>query len=102
MGNFNINIAPIKLEYVPAVLAFILVCGVLGIMGMLMHHEIPPANKDAFNIVFGALGGSFGTVVAFYFGSSKSTQTKDATIAAIAATTTGNGIGGEGKDKTTT
>lgn len=99
MADFNVNLPPLKLEFVPAILAFILVTGLFGILFVLMFHELPDKNRDTFNIVFGAVSGSVGTAVAFYFGSSKSTQTKDATIAAVTKTLTENAAGsGDGKD----
>lgn len=75
MPDFNINFPVVKWEaFIPAILALILVGGLFAILGMLMIHEIPDKNRDAFNIVFGAVSGSVGTCVAFYFGSSKSTS----------------------------
>lgn len=86
MTDFNINLPSVKLEFVPAILAFIITTGIFAIIFILVFHEIPDKNRDAFNIVFGAISGSFGTTVAFYFGSSKSTAQKDATIAAVTKT----------------
>ena len=47
---------------------------------LLMFFEVPDANKSAVNILIGAIGGSFTTVIAYYFGSSKSSQNKDEII----------------------
>lgn len=75
---------PPKLEYVPALLSAIVVLGVLSILGTLLFHPVPTENKDLINIAFGGLLGSLTTVVAFYFGSSKSSQAKDDALQEIA------------------
>lgn len=102
MADLNINFPEVKWEaFIPAILALILVGGLFAILFLLLFHEIPDKNRDAFNIVFGAISGSVGTCVAFYFGSSKSTATKDATIAGLAKTAVqATGGTGDGSDKT--
>lgn len=75
---------PTKLDYVPAILSAIVVCGALCILAVLLFHPVPTENKDLINIAFGGLLGSLTTVVAFYFGSSKSSQAKDDALQEIA------------------
>lgn len=65
----------------PAMLVGGAVClGFLGLLAILAFHPIPQANHDAMMLMLGALGGSFTTLVAFYFGSSSSSKLKDDTI----------------------
>jgi hypothetical protein len=49
-------------------------------MYLMLYWGVPDANKDLFNIMAGALVTSFTTVVGFYYGSSKSSAEKTATI----------------------
>lgn len=89
------TITPYKLEYVPSILAGMFVFGVFYVIWQLMHFEVPRGNKDALNIIFGAITGSLTTIVAFYFGSSKSAQSKDSALQEMAknAANTGTGNG---------
>lgn len=75
---------PTKLEYVPAALATLMCIGFFAVLFVMMFKAIPPANLSTVNIVIGAVGGSVTTIVAFYFGSSKSSQSKDETLQSIA------------------
>jgi len=53
---------------------------VIGFFVTLAFLIIKGTNPDAVNLVIGALLGAFGTVVGYFYGSSKSSQSKDETI----------------------
>ena len=48
---------------------------------MMLTHAIPEANKSAFDILLGMLGGNMLTVMTYYFGSSRGRRAKDEVIA---------------------
>ena len=58
------------------VLAWTIVIGFFGLMGILIFRVIPTANSTILNLVVGALLGSFTTVIGYFFGSSKSSTDK--------------------------
>lgn len=58
------------------VLAWTIVIGFFGLMGILIFKVIPTANSSMLNLVVGALLGSFTTVIGYFFGSSKSSSDK--------------------------
>ena len=82
-------------------LAFILVAAFIIIILIWMVH--PPdtnaASTSVLNTLVGTLGGFAGMVVTFYFGSSRTSATKDQTIAALTANpappSNGNGHSGD-------
>lgn len=67
---------------VPGILAIALAIGFFSIMVLMAFHPLPVANQGVLNTLIGAFGGSFLTIVHFYFGSSSGSQNKDATIQA--------------------
>ena len=74
-------------------LAFILVISFIIVIVIWMFHP-PSADSTTTPVLYtlvGTLGGLAGTVVTFYFGSSKGSKDKDDTMASIATHTTGNG-----------
>lgn len=78
-------------------LAFVLV--VAFIIVIILWMFLPPHTNDAatavLNTLVGTLGSMAGMVVTFYFGSSRTSATKDQTIAALTASAppSGNGNG---------
>jgi ABC-type Na+ efflux pump permease subunit len=58
------------------VLAGLIVFGFFALLYMLIFNQIFTENKDILNIVIGALISAFTGVVAFFFGSSQSSQDK--------------------------
>ncbi len=62
------------------VLGGLIVVGFFILLYLLLSSDIPPDNKDLLNLVVGALIGSFATVVGYFYGSSKGSAEKDATI----------------------
>lgn len=69
----------IKQVYMYALGALIVV-GFFVLLYLLLAFTIPIGNIGMLNIVVGSLIGSFATVVGYFFGSSKSSGDKDATI----------------------
>lgn len=47
-----------------------------GVIVLLISHELPTNNKDVVNIALGALLGMAGSVVNYFYGSSKSSAEK--------------------------
>lgn len=71
-------------SYVPAFLACAITLGFFGILTSMMVGDFKPQNNDALLLMLGTLGGAFTAIVAFYFGSSASSKSKDATIGKLA------------------
>jgi hypothetical protein len=59
------------------VLGSVIVIGIIIIIGLLINNEIPEDNKDALNLVIGAIIGAFLTVVGYFFGSSLGSAKKN-------------------------
>ena len=57
-------------------LASLIVIGFFVLLYILTTTEVPPENKDALNLVIGALIGSFTSIISYYFGSSKGSADK--------------------------
>jgi uncharacterized YccA/Bax inhibitor family protein len=76
-------------------LAFVVVAAFIVVIFVWMLH--PPSTDSAatavLNTLVGTLGGFAGMVVTFYFGSSRTSATKDQTIAALTANPSPGGNG---------
>lgn len=72
-------------DWIPGALALVLTSGFFGVLGWLMTHGMPPgaSGSEAMLVMLGALGGAFGAVVNFYYGSSAGSMKKDETIKAM-------------------
>jgi hypothetical protein len=57
-------------DHIPGVLAIGVTLGFFALLGWMMASAPPEGSKDALNIMLGALGGAWASVVAYYFGSS--------------------------------
>lgn len=68
-------------DWVPSALALALAASFFVLLFLMLTRTIPDANKDAFNILLGMLGGSLATVMTYYFGSSSGSAKKDETLA---------------------
>jgi hypothetical protein len=73
-------------DSMPALLASIVTLGFFGILGWLMIKGFPAENKDILIYLMGALSTAWTGIIAYYFGSSKSSATKDKTISAALST----------------
>lgn len=67
-------------DMTPKILAFGVTVGFFGLLGYMLKWDIPHANKDILNIMLGALGGAWVSIISYYFGSSSSSRAKDETI----------------------
>ncbi len=67
-------------DYVPGILAGIITVGFFGVLGFMLKNELPAAGRDALLVMLGALGGAWGSVVAYYFGSSSGSASKNTLI----------------------
>ena len=66
-------------SWVPPILAFAITGGFFGILAALMSGQVQ--KSDELMVMLGSLGTSWTGVIAFYFGSSASSQKKDELIA---------------------
>lgn len=62
-------------SFIPPVLSILVTLGFFGILGGLMSGKI--ATSDALMLMLGSLGTAWTGIIAFYFGSSASSQAKD-------------------------
>lgn len=58
------------------ILAAVIVVSAIGFLMVLATRETPVANKDAILLALGALLTAFGTVINYFFGSSKGSADK--------------------------
>lgn len=63
------------------VLAWVMVSGFFGLTGILLFHSIPLAQNNVVFMLFGALAAGFGSVMNYYFGSSKGSFEKTQLLA---------------------
>lgn len=65
-------------------LAIIIVAANVAIAVMIFNHEVPEKNQQSASIIWGGINMLTGAVFNHYFGSTASSQAKDATIATLA------------------
>jgi hypothetical protein len=70
-------------DKIRAVIAGLIILGFLSVLAAFFFMPLK-GDPGLFNVLIGILGGSFTSVVSFYFASSSGSKTKDATIGAIA------------------
>lgn len=68
----------------PHILAVVLVAGFFGLLLLMAFHALPDGNTTLLNIMFGTLSASFGSVMNFFFGSSRASDAKTDIIATMA------------------
>jgi len=64
-------------DFTPRILAYGVTVGFFGLLIFMMKWNVPDANKDMLNIMLGALGGAWISIISYYFGSSSSSSKKD-------------------------
>lgn len=69
-------------DLTPKILAFVITGGFFGMLLAMLYNAIPDANRDILNIMLGALGTTWASVMAYYFGSTKGSAEKTRLIAA--------------------
>lgn len=65
----------------PMILAYGVTVGFFGVLLMIMFHAVPDDSRDVMNIMLGALGSAWTAIMAYYFGSSASSNRKTELIA---------------------
>lgn len=70
--NREINVK----DWTPRILAYGITVGFFGLLTFMMKWNVPASNKDMLNIMLGALGGAWVSIVAYYFGSSAGSDRK--------------------------
>ena len=61
----------------PAVLAGLITLGFFSVLAFMLRFDVPASGRDALLVMLGALGGGWGSVVAYYFGSSAGSAQKN-------------------------
>lgn len=69
-------------DLTPKILAYAITAGFFGMLLAMMFNAIPDANRDILNIMLGALGSTWASVTAYFFGSTKGSAEKTRLIAA--------------------
>ncbi|NML32453.1 hypothetical protein [Paraburkholderia antibiotica] len=68
-------------DWVPKVLAMAVTTGFFGILLLMAFQSLPPANKDLVNVVVGALGTAWISIISYYFGTSVGSMRKTELLA---------------------
>jgi hypothetical protein len=63
-------------DWTPKVLGFLITMGFFGILIFMLKWDIPDKSRDVLNIMLGALGTAWISVVTYYFGSSAGSDKK--------------------------
>lgn len=67
-------------DWTPMILSFAITGGFFGILFYILLKGLPMTGTDALLLMLGALGTSWGSIVAYYFGSSAGSKAKDAAL----------------------
>jgi hypothetical protein len=68
-------------DWTPRILAYAITAGFFGMLGWMMSSEVPQSSKDILNVMLGALGTAWISVISFYFGSSAASDRKTELLA---------------------
>ena len=63
------------------IIAIVIVLATFSVIYLFVFYTVPESNKDALNIVLGALMGGFSLVLGYFFGSSKGSADKQEIMA---------------------
>lgn len=67
-------------DLTPSILAYSITFGFFGVLLLMMFYEIPISAKDVLYVMLGSLGTAWTGVIAYYFGSSNSSSSKQSLI----------------------
>lgn len=65
----------------PTILAYAVTTGFFGILAFMLRFDIPGTSRDVLNIMLGALGTAWISIIGYYYGSSHSSTQKNSIIA---------------------
>lgn len=68
-------------DVTPKVLAVLITTGFFGVLAYMLAYGVPAKGGEALLVLLGALGGAWGAVVNYYFGSSKGSDAKTEAMA---------------------
>lgn len=68
-------------DHTPALLSFLITVGFFGTLAYMLVYGKPATGGDALLVMLGALGGAWGAVVSYYFGSSAGSKLKTEALA---------------------
>jgi hypothetical protein len=66
----------------PKILAYSVTVGFFSILGYVIKNGLPTGNESVITYMIGSLGGVWGAIMAYYFGSTKGSSEKTAVMAA--------------------
>lgn len=69
------------MDWTPRILAYLVTAGFFTMLAFMVFAEIPERSKDPIYILLGTLGGTFSSIIAYYFGSTAGGQKKSELLA---------------------
>ena len=64
----------------PAILAYSITGGFFGVLFYMLNYEVPYAEREVLFVMLGSLGTAWTGIIAYYFGSSNSSSSKQSLI----------------------